>query len=84
MRKSQGAIRSTSEEVCQEESWAVVFPRTCLLSQMVFFDFLFIDENLAVFRGCRETGFSSGWREEQRLHKPAAGGLARWLLDSFE
>ena len=41
---------------------AVFFPRKCLLSQMVFFDFPFIDEDLAVFGGCRQAEFFSGWK----------------------
>lgn len=66
--------RSTSEEVWREESWAVVFPRKRLLSHMVVFDFLFIDQNLAVFKGCRERAFLSGKRAEC-LHKTAAGSV---------
>lgn len=57
----QGCPQSTSKDVCQEES-LLFFPRKYLLSQMVFFDFPFIDEDLAVFRGCRQAEFFSGWK----------------------
>lgn len=43
VRQRACPLEALQKEVWQEESRAVVFPKKCLLSQMVFFDFLFID-----------------------------------------
>lgn len=73
--------RSTSEEVWREDSWAVVFPRKRLLSHMVVFDFLFIDQNLAVFKGSGREHFCLG-REQSVCIRRLLGACR--VLDSFE